>query len=210
MGRHTEPRARPGRWLPTSARARALLSLGLLVGFGSIGTFASWTDTAQVDTGSITSGRMDLQFDAGGAAGTGTAYGRSNITWSGLAPNERKAFNLQVNNVGNPPFTYSATVTRGTTPAWTFVGTPITVQLFTGSAVPDATYPQQDSCTGQSIGTAQAVDATNKAVIATARQLAAGANESICIVIGLAPGATNENQGKTGSIALDFTANQAS
>lgn len=208
MGRHADRRARRSRRILTSARTRALLSLGLLVGFGSIGTFAFWTDTAQVNTGSISSGKMDLQFDTGGAAGTGTAYSRSNITWSGLAPNERKAFNLQVNNVGNPPFTYTATATRGATPAWTFVGTPITVQFFTGTAVADTTYPQQDSCNGAPIGAVQNVDGTNKSVITTPRQLAAGANENVCIVIGLASSATNDNQGKTGSIALDFTANQ--
>lgn len=204
----TESPLRRGWRLLASARTRALLSLGLLVGFGSIGTYAYWTDTAQVNTGTITSGRMDLQFDAGGAAGTGTAYSRGNITWNGLAPGERKAFNLQVNNVGNPPFTYTASVTRGTSPGWTYVGSPVTVQLFTGNAVPKNTYPQQDTCSGGAIGGVQTVDETNKQLITNPRSLTAGGNEGLCVIVGLASTATNDNQGKTGSLALNFSANQ--
>lgn len=189
-------------------RTRALLSVGLLLGFGSIGTYASWSDTAVVSGGAISSGTMDLQFDSGGAAGTGTGYAKSSITWSGLAPGEHKAFNLTVRNVGNPPFTYGATVTRGSTPAWTFTGTPVTVQLFAGTAVADTTYPQQDGCTGAALGPVQSVDATGKTLLTTAQELAPGGSQSVCAVVGLATAADNANQGRTGSVALTFTANQ--
>ena len=192
----------------TSARVRALLSLGLLHGFGSTGTYAYYTDTAVLSSGGFTSGTMDLQFDTNGGVGTGTAYAKTSMTWNGLVPGERKAFNLDVENVGNPPMTYTATATRGTTPAWTYVGAPITVQLFTGSAVPDTTYPQVDSCTGSSLGPAVAVDATTKGVSTAAQDLAAGATQSLCVVVGFDSAATSENQGKTGSVTLNFTATQ--
>lgn len=208
MGRHSDGLGRRLWRAVRSARTRAVLSLGLLLGFGSIGTYAYWSDSAVVSGGAITSGRMDLQFDTDGAVGNGTGYAKTSITWSGLAPNERKSFNLTVKNVGNPPFTYVATVTRGTTPAWTFVGTPITVQVYSGTAVPDATYPQQDTCTGAALGTAQAVDGTNKSLLTNAQEIAAGGSQPICIVVGLDAAADNQNQAKTGSVSLTFTANQ--
>ncbi|WP_067432008.1 SipW-dependent-type signal peptide-containing protein [Nocardioides jensenii] len=208
MARHAESTARRIWSGARSDRTRALLSLGLLVGFGSIGTYAYWSDTAVVTGGPITSGAMDLQFDTNGAVGNGAGYAKTTITWTGLAPDERKAFNLTVKNVGNPPFTYLATATRGVSPTWTFTGSPITVQLYAGTAVADTTYPQQDSCTGSPLGTAQAVDTTNKPLISTAQEIAAGGTQSICIIVGLDPAADNANQSKTGSVSLTFTANQ--
>lgn len=208
MARHAEGRRSRTRGASGNGKVRALLSLGLLVGFGSIGTYAYWSDTAVVSGGPITSGAMDLQFDTTGAVGTGANYAKTAITWSNLAPGERKAFDLSVKNVGNPPFTYVATATRGVSPTWTFSGTPITVQVYSGTAVADTTYPQQDTCTGASLGTAQAVDATNKSVITTAQEIPAGGTQGLCIVVGLDQAADNLNQGKTGSIALTFTASQ--
>lgn len=207
QGRDRSGRSTPWRRL-RSARTRAVLSLGLLVGFGSLSTFAYWTDTATISGGTLQSGSMDMQFDTNGAVGIGTNYSRNNISWSGLAPGERKSFALTVRNVGNPVFTYSATGTRGTSPAWTFTGTPITVQLFTGTPVPDTTYPQVDGCSGASIGEAQPIDATSKNLITTPRDLAGGGSEALCVVVGIASNADNANQSKTGSVALNFTANQ--
>lgn len=188
-----------------SARTRAVLSTGLLLGFGSIGTHAYWSDNAAVSGGAITAGQMDLQFDTNGAVGLGTAYTKSTMTWSGLAPNERKAFPLTVKDVGTPPMTYSATVTRGST--WSFTDPAITVQVFAGSPVADNTYPQQDSCSGSAIGTQQIVGSDTKVVIPP-RSLSPGSPHDLCIVVGVASNATNANQGKSGSVRLDFTANQ--
>lgn len=195
--------------LVSSARTRALLSVGVLLGTGSLGTLATWTDTAELAAGTITSGTMDLQLDAGGAVGTGTGHQRADISWDGLTPGERKAFDLSVHNAGDPPFTYSAAATRGASPAWTYVGTPITVQLFTGTAEPDSTYPQQDGCSGGPLGPARNVDGSSQPLLDAAMRLEAGANDQLCLVVGLAEDADNQNQGRTGSLALDFTADQA-
>ncbi|QIX26922.1 hypothetical protein ncot_10135 [Nocardioides sp. JQ2195] len=212
MGRHTETWPNTGRksaWqVLRSARTRAVLSLGLLLGFGSIGTYAYWSDTAVVSGGPISSGTMDLQFDSNGAVGPGANYAKTTISWSGLVPGERKAFNLDVRNVGDPPLTYVATATQGASPAWSFVGTPITVQLFTGRAQPVAAYPQVDTCSGTSLAPAKNVDGTAKSLTDTAQQIAASGTQQVCVIVGLDLAATNANQGKTGSVALTFTASQ--
>ncbi|MFT4299491.1 MAG: SipW-dependent-type signal peptide-containing protein [Aeromicrobium sp.] len=189
--------------------ARALLSLGLLAGFGAIGTTAYWTDQASITGGTITSGSMDMRFDTTGAIGLSTGYTKSAITWTGLVPGESKAFDLTVNNVGDPPFTYTATVTQGSSPTWTYVDTPVTVQFFNGTAQADTVYPQQDTCSGTALGTAQTVDTTNKSLITSAPTVAAGGSHQMCMVVGIASSATNDNQSKTGSLSFSFTATQA-
>src|SRR5690606_32980021 len=54
--------------------ARAVLSLGLLVGLGVTGTLAYWTDEGAVTTGSLHAARLDLTVNGqlGGAGGTTT------------------------------------------------------------------------------------------------------------------------------------------
>lgn len=198
-----------GFWLNLrSARLRAALSLGIVLGFGSISTMAYWTDSATVTGGQFAAGTMDLQIDSG-AVGQGSNYAKTSMTWSGLAPSERKAFNFQVKNVGNPPFTYGATVARGASPAWTYVDPSITVQAFQGTAVADTTYPQQDSCTGGALGgVVPAVGIAAASLIPTPQEIAGGAAQNICIVVGLADNAANTNQGKTGSLSMVFKADQ--
>lgn len=45
----------------TSVRVRAVLSLGIVLGLGSVSTLAYWTDTGTMTTGSIQAGTLDLQ-----------------------------------------------------------------------------------------------------------------------------------------------------
>ena len=186
---------------------RALLSLGIVLGFGATRTLAYWTDTASMTTGSFTAGSLDLRLNGSNASGPGTDYANTSLTWSGLLPAEAKAFDVTVNNVGDAPFTYLASVTKGA--SWTFVDNPITVRLFTGSAVHDTVYPQVDTCSGVSIGSLQRVDGTNRSLIDAARRLAANSSESICVLVGLATDAANGDQGKAGSLSFGIAATQA-
>lgn len=212
MGRHAAPRWRA--WFGRG-RTRAVLSLGVVLSLGAVGTTAYWTDTAAVSTGPVTSGSMDLQVaqtTAGpwGAVGTGTAYAASHITVANIAPAESYAFTLAVRNVGHADFTYTAAVTQGALPAWTFVGTPITVQLYTGSPVDSATiFPVQDTCSGTALAPAATVTTGSATVIPATRRLNAGATDAqLCVLVTMVAGAANDNQGKQGQLRLDFTATQ--
>lgn len=201
-----------GRRHPRARRrlvAVGLLAAGVLIGTNGAGTLAFWTDESIVTSAPIQSGTMDLQFDTNGAIGLATPYAKADVTWNNLTPGEHKAFNLTVKNVGNPTFTYTATVTRAASPTWSYVGTPVTVQFFAGSRTAlDTTYPQQETCTGAALGPAQAVDGTAKSVLTAAQTILGGGQQDVCMVVGIDPAATNNNQGKTGALAFSFAATQ--
>jgi predicted ribosomally synthesized peptide with SipW-like signal peptide len=210
MARHAARR----RWFG-QGRTRALLTLGVVFGLAIGGTSAYWTDSSVVATGRITSGSMDLQLAQStdgpwGALGTGTAYAASHITISNLTPAEAYAFPLAVRNVGNADLTYAATVTQGASPAWGFVNSPLTVQLFTGAPnTSDTTYPIQHSCGGSPLAPAATVGTGATPVIAPARRLSAGTTEvPLCVLVAMVPSADNANQGRQGQLRLDFTASQ--
>jgi predicted ribosomally synthesized peptide with SipW-like signal peptide len=196
-------------------RTRALLSLGTLLALGAVGTAAAWTDTAQVDAGAIASGSMDLQVaqtTAGpwSAVGTDAAYAATHVTISNLTPSEAYAFPLAVRNVGAADFTYTATVRQGASPAWSFVGDPITVQLFAGTAnTTDATYPVQQACGGTALAPAATVVVGATTVVTTPRRVNKGASDSqLCLLVTMVTSADNANQGKQGQLRLDLTATQ--
>lgn len=211
MGRHAAPRSAP-RWFGRG-RTRAILSLGVVAALGVTGTSAYWTDEAVVSGGSISSGSMDLQVSADGttwtAVGIGTPGTAGHITVSNLTPSEAYAYPLRVRNVGDADFTYSATVTRGSSPAWTFVGDPVTVRVYAGSPVTtDTTYPIQQTCGGTALTAAVTVTASSTTVVPS-RPVGAGATDAqLCVLVTLASTADNANQGKQGQLRLDFTAQQ--
>jgi len=193
---------------------RAVLSLGIVLGFGATSTMAYWADEAVMTSGSFTGGAMDLRLNTSNAQGTDIGYANTAITWGGtsataLSPGERKAFSLSVNNVGNPPFTYTATVAKGASPAYGFADSALTVQFYAGTVTADTTYPQTDSCSGAALGTEQSIDGTTKSLLTTAQRVEAGSSQAVCVVVGVASGAGNTNQGKVGSLSFAFAATQA-
>lgn len=192
---------RPSHWRRlTSVPVRLALSAGVLLGGGAIGTFAYWTDSATVTSGSLTAGTMDLQFDTSGAVGLNTGYAKTDLTWSGFIPGDTKAFDLKVSNVGNAKFTYNAQVAQGST--WTFTDNPVVVQLYSGAVSGGA-------CTGTALGSAQTVSTTGQAVFTTDQTLLAGTSSSLCLKLTFATGAAVTDQGKSGTLAFAFTANQS-
>ncbi len=186
--------------------------MGVLAALGAVGTSASWSDTASLTTGPVTSGAMDLQLQTAtagvGGVGLGTGHTAAEIAASNLTPSESEAFAFTVRNVGNADFTYGATVTQ--TGTWTFAAGAITVQLFSGGTPStDSTYPVQEACAGgTAITTSVAVTGSNTVVVPSTRSLVRSTNDSLCLVIAMATSADNTNQGKQGTLKVDFTANQ--
>ncbi|CAB4719081.1 unannotated protein [freshwater metagenome] len=178
-----------------------------LVGFGSAGTYAYWSDTGVLTGGALASGTMDLRLDAG-AVGLGTGYAKATIAVADLTPGEARSFDLSISNVGNPPFTWTATATRGASPTWTYLLDPVSVQVYAGTAVAGSGYPRVDSCSGAALGTAVTLTAASTSAITTAQTLAAGASQSVCLLVRFASSADNSNQGRTGSLSMTFSAAQ--
>lgn len=202
-GRHAASRRPPWR--------TALVILAVLAGTGVAGTWAYWADTATVLSGTIHAGSMDLQFDAGGpgfADGIGTGYVATEIaTAVALAPGESVAFPLVVRNVGTPAFAWTATVQRHTT--WSFVGSPISVVLGSGTpSNPNETYPRVGSCSGDNIGSTVVVSGTAETLLGTGRTVTGGGADPICVIVRMLPTASNDNQSKSGVLRIDVTAEQ--
>jgi predicted ribosomally synthesized peptide with SipW-like signal peptide len=108
------------RRVQRSGRVRAVLCLGLVVGIGSTGTLAMWTDDATLQSGSIQAGSFDLQL--ANSAGTGVSDGAAgapfafnDLAVANMIPTESYAAVFQVKNNGTTPFTYTiaGTATNG-------------------------------------------------------------------------------------------------
>jgi len=210
VSRHRAPRRTHERAPRTRTRHRFALALALVaalgVGAGGAGTYAFWNDRTDITTGSVSAGSIDLQVRADAqapwqAVGRDTAATVPGIAFADRTPGEYEAYLLTLRNVGNPPGTYTLSVLRGA--AWTYLDDAVVVQAFTGSVVDDTTYPIQKSCNGSSLGPPQTVSSASAFSLTTAaRTLPAGGSETICLRIGLASGASNDNQGKSGTLVL--------
>lgn len=85
-------------------RVRAALSLGIVLGLGSVGTLAAWSDTATATSGVFKTGVIDLRL--GPDPGT-DSYSFSAFGGSGLLPGSTVQAPLDVRNKGDVPFKYS-------------------------------------------------------------------------------------------------------
>ncbi len=108
MAEHVSDTNRPGRprrWFGRG-RTRALLSAGLLLGVGAVGTSAFWTDRARAEGTSITAGALHIDL------ATNLRQRPETYAWSfpltGLTPGATVARRLDVrnNSLGPARFTY--------------------------------------------------------------------------------------------------------
>ena len=79
-----------------SRRTRALLSMGMVLGLGSVTTLAYWTDSATLTGGTFASGTIDLRLDGSdnNPSSFSTAFAMSN-----LSPGQSKAVVVPVGSV---------------------------------------------------------------------------------------------------------------
>jgi predicted ribosomally synthesized peptide with SipW-like signal peptide len=188
----------------SSTRARALLTLGMVLGLGAMTTLAYWTDTATVTTGSFTSGTLNLKVD--GNEGNPTAYSLTTFTAANLVPGESVAGSFAVQNTGNVDFTYTATgtATGALAPSLRF-----TVKTGATSSTTGSAGSRVGSCTG---GTAQSslltYTGTAQTVAGTAQTVAAGGSQTFCVIATLDSGTALSEGGKTASASFVVTAKQ--
>lgn len=112
-----ERRPTRGGWRAiTSVRGRLLLSTGLILGFGAVGTLALWSDTASISSGPITSGTLDLQIggrhpQAGeiqwDRPGQDSTLRHAVVELDNVSPGESVAMELHVRNAGSTPLTFT-------------------------------------------------------------------------------------------------------
>lgn len=167
------------------------LAVGLVVGLGGTGTLAYWTDSGTVESGSFSTGTLDLTVDSHPDA---TTYTKTDLTGVRLVPGESVAVVIQVGNNGDAPFTWTASA-QATDPN----ATGLVVQLVPGGSLQGqrGTYPRNQTCSATPAGYVQRVP------VGTDRQ-------SLCVVVRLPQTADNATQGRGGySLTLTLAATQA-
>ncbi|MEO7077900.1 MAG: SipW-dependent-type signal peptide-containing protein, partial [Rhodococcus sp. (in: high G+C Gram-positive bacteria)] len=132
----------------TSTRVRILLTLGIVLGLGTVGTMAAWTDNSTATSGTFSTGTVSLLIN------NANPYSFTNLTLASMLPGESRAATLQVQNKGSIPLKYSMSAT---TPA----GSPaltgfLQVTVFPGALPTNTTTNgmRTGTCTGTQLGQA--------------------------------------------------------
>lgn len=201
-----------------SVPARLLMTAGILVGFGAIGTSAYWTDQATVQTGSFTSGTFDLQL---GPDTSNLLLGGQGGTWSfavlelaDVSPGESVAKNIVFKNAGSTTLRFTGTAATSTdelSPRLLITTRPNADAGNTGTR---AAVDRTGSCTGGTFNwwTNEALSTTSTSVIRNQTPahvtLAPGATLQVCMLVTLDPAAPNTYQGRTTTITSTFSAVQ--
>ncbi|WP_313810726.1 hypothetical protein [Glutamicibacter sp.] len=188
-----------------STKIKALLSLGLLAGFGTVTTLAAWTGTATATT-SITSATVQLGVGANATSATTSTY---TVPLSGTAwyPGSSAAALVTVKNNSSVAVSYSmqGAITESSQYE---LGKAMQVSVRSGGTV-TGTAPAA-TCTGGTSVISKAAGAAFDAPVARPTQLAPNGSESFCVQYTLPTTAVSNLQGVTTKIDVVFTASVGS
>lgn len=190
MGRRraVQPQASP---TTQSVRVRALLSLGMVLGLGAVGTLAAWTD---VTTATATFSAGDVNINVNGAETGAVVFSAAQ-----MKPGDVLVAPVQINNTGDLSVTYRMT----TAVAGTGLGAGLVVEIRSA-----ATTCQNGTASGGVVVSAGSTTLTNALTI-DSRPLSAAAPsniETLCFKISLPAGTPDSYQGKTAETTFTFTA----
>ncbi len=198
-----------------SGRVRALLSLGIVVGLGAVGTLAYWTDDATITSSSFSSGRLDVTLNdqLAGAVNNGGTTSDVDFKLAEMIPGESFARTVKVGNAGTVGLTYTAkawnTGTLASGLRWTVVAgssASNTGTLAAGDRVGTCSAGTTTATTvtlGTSAGTATTVITPKRTINATAPTF-----ENVCVIAKLDSSAGNALQGTSASATFTFNGTQ--
>ncbi len=195
MSEHRRPRRSPLSAL-RHAKVRAVLSLGIVLGFGSVSTFAYWTDQATVQGGAFTAGTLNIKVGDPVTENDPTDFTAS-FALIDMVPGSTKDAVLKVYNAGSVGFTWAVTGSATNSGAGTN-------QM--GSAIRITVYPS--STAGVCTGTAIIADKAPSQVTFTRPELAKNANTSLCFRAALPGAASTDLQGQTTEVTFTLRADQ--
>lgn len=191
----------PPRELWASARLRALLTLGIVLGLGTVGTLAAWSDSATATSGTFSIGSLDLRV------GDTEELAFPALALSGMLPGESVAAPLTVQNRGTIPLTYTMTAA----PA---AGSPalaghLQIAVHPGGVAGQATAGgmRTGTCTGTRLAQATLAPGSATTLVSAPRPLAGSTGaEQLCIVATLVTSAPVAVQNQTvPSVRFAFT-----
>ncbi|KQU56447.1 hypothetical protein ASG84_19930 [Rhodococcus sp. Leaf278] len=186
-----------------SARARAIMSIGIVLGLGAVGTLAAWSDTATATSGVFTTGRIDIKLGNPAVDNDPSAFTTS-MTKVDLFPNDTRSANLIVSNSGSVGFTYSIAAAVSST---TGLGALLNSSVYLGSA--DGT---NTGCSGTllstvtGLSTPQTFSHQNRSIAGqgTTLPLPPPVTETLCFVVKMVGAAPSTPA--TGTITYTLTA----
>ncbi|GAA4381243.1 hypothetical protein GCM10023146_42570 [Nocardioides caricicola] len=160
------------------------------------GTFAYWSDAVAVSGAKFTAGTIDLRVN-----NLDTVTGYTSLNISTMVPGNSMAGVLTIRNNGTAPLKYTAVTTATNTDGKNLRGS--LVVKVTGAATATGSSPAM-TCGGTALTGSQTT--LNGSLLSTARMLAAGASETLCVQITLDAAASTTLQGATTDVVFTFNA----
>ena len=178
-----------------SVRIRAALGLGVVLSACVTGTFAHWSDATAVSGTTFTAATIDLKVN-----GSDAVTGYTTLSISTMVPGNSVAGVLTVTNAGTAALKYTVGSTATDADGKNLRGS--LVVKVTGDAAVTGTSPCA-TCAGSALPGSQTT--LNGPLLATGRQLAAGARETVCVPVTLDANASTTLQGAVSDVVLTFT-----
>lgn len=191
MARHSTSRLRPVARAIRSLPVRAILSLGVVLGFGAIGTLAYWTDSATLTGGEFKAGNLDIEL-----APSQTAF-ETTFKLANMEPGNSNAAIIKVKNLGSIDFVYT---TEATAPG--DLADDLRFRVVLGG-----TLQGSGKAVTCSAGGATFTLTGTPAVVLASHGLASLGEENICVEAKLPTGATG-GQGESTTSQFVFKAKQ--
>jgi predicted ribosomally synthesized peptide with SipW-like signal peptide len=206
MGRRSAA-TQKGTSTERSVRLRALLSAGMVLGLGAVGTLAAWTDESKA-TATFSAGTLDLKLKElpGGTFADSAAITSLNMT--AMYPGVSRAGMVQLSNSGTVPLSYTLTgsAVAGLAGQGGDLGGSLQVGVYSGGAASNT--GTTGSCTGTRIGTTDV--ALNSSLIATPLTLAPAGTADLCLVVSMPSNAASNLQGTSTTATFTFNASMGS
>lgn len=179
-----------------SARLRALLSLGMVLGLGVVGTMAAWSTSATATSGEFTTGTVDIKLNGSDGVVTQPYV----FTTGPVLPGKSVAQVIAVQNTGSLPFRFDVTAYGAGTllPSLSITaraGGAVSNGACTGGT-PQSTVSQIPASPGASPNLSTALGAVAATTGVT----------NYCVQVNLSLAAPSNLQGTTADVTLLFTA----
>ncbi|MCJ0977734.1 CalY family protein [Rhodococcus sp. ARC_M12] len=178
-----------------SARARAIMSIGIVLGLGAVGTLAAWSDTATATSGTFTTGRLDILVGTPAIPNNPPVFSTT-LTNPAIFPGDTVAAGLLVSNAtGSVANTYTISV----------VASNAALGSVLNSSVHLGTAASGTACTNAAASTVTGLG-TSKSFVGLSRPLAVNGSDQLCISVTMPTGTPQPNPAVTGTITYTITA----
>lgn len=186
-----------------STKIRAILSLGMALGLGAVGTLAAWSDTASATSGAFVIGSVDMKVNGG------DSYAFTTLGMTGMTPGSSKAAMLTVSNTGSLAVTYLA---KASSPG--ILAPYLRVSVHAGGSATNTSTTGTCSSTTV-VGTTVTPTTSPGATVFSARPLAGTpvggsiATDSLCVLVSLVNTTPITMENKSSVLTLAFTGTAA-